>query len=62
MTGDPWTDPDSHLGDFDADLADIDPGCVEAHVGNPNAKLTIAVEDDVERLRELGASSPRELS
>jgi hypothetical protein len=55
---DPWTDPDPQPGDFDADLMAIDPRYVEAHVGNPNAKLTIVVgveDDDAERLQQLAA-------
>jgi hypothetical protein len=58
MTNDPWTDPDPQPGDFDADLTAVDPRYVEAHVGNPGAKLTIvvAVEDeDAERLQQLAA-------
>lgn len=59
MAHDPWTDPDPQPGDFDADLDAIDPRYVEAHVGNPNAKLTIVVgvEDEAaERLQQLAAS------
>ncbi|MGH2984301.1 MAG: hypothetical protein ACRDK5_08615 [Solirubrobacterales bacterium] len=46
MTKDPWTDPDLQPGDFDADLEQIDPRCIEVHEGNPWAKLTI-VDDEV---------------
>lgn len=56
MPRDPWTDPDPQPGDFDADLAEIDPRYVEAHVGNPNAKLTIVLgveDEDAERLQQL---------
>lgn len=55
---DSWTDPDPQSGDFDADLAVIDLRYVEAHVGNPDAKLTIifGVEgEDAERLQQLAA-------
>jgi len=58
MAHDPWTDPDPQPGDFDADLTTIDPRYVEAHVGNPNAKLTIVVgveDEDAERLQQLAA-------
>ncbi|MGO9320917.1 MAG: hypothetical protein ACLQBY_08980 [Solirubrobacteraceae bacterium] len=58
MTHDPWTDPDPQLGDFDADLMAVDPRYVEAHVGNPDAKLTIVVgveDEDAERLQQLAA-------
>jgi hypothetical protein len=56
MTKNPWTDPDPQPGDFDADLTDIDPRYVEAHPGNPDAKLTIVVgieDEDAERLQQL---------
>lgn len=59
MTKDPWTDTDPQPGDFDADLTDIDPRYVEAHQGNPNAKLTIVVgieDEDAERLQELATA------
>lgn len=59
MAHDPWTDPDPEPGDFDAELAAIDPRYVEVHVGNPDAKLTIVVgveDEDAERLQELAAS------
>jgi hypothetical protein len=44
MADDPWTDPDPQ------------PGAFEAHVGNPDAKLTIVVGvegEDAERLQQL---------
>lgn len=59
MAKDPWTDPDPQPGDFDADLDAIDRRYVEAHVGNPDAKLTIVVgveDEDAERLQQLAAS------
>ena len=58
MTHDPWTDPDPDPGDFDADLMAVDPRYVEAHAGNPGAKLTIVVgveDEDAERLQQLAA-------
>jgi hypothetical protein len=59
MAKDPWTDPDPQPGDFDADLEQIDPRYVEAHEGNPNAKLTIVVgveDEDALRLQRLAAA------
>ena len=59
MARDPWTDPDPQPGDFDAELDAIDPRYVEAHIGNPDAKLTIVVgleDEDAERLQRLAAS------
>lgn len=56
MPQDPWTDPDPQPGDFDADLTEIDPRYVDAHAGNPNAKLTIVLgieDEDAERLQQL---------
>jgi predicted RNase H-like HicB family nuclease len=41
MARDPWTNPDPQPGDFDADLAAIDPRHVETHAGVPHAKLAI---------------------
>jgi hypothetical protein len=58
MTHDPWTDPDPQPGDFDADLTAVDPRYVDAHVGNPDAKLTIVdgvKDEDAERLQQLAA-------
>lgn len=58
MPKNPWTDPDPQPGYFDADLTDIDPRYVEAHPGNPDAKLTIVVgieDEDAERLQQLAA-------
>lgn len=59
MPKDPWTDPDPQPGDFDVDLDAIDPRYVDAHQGNPNAKLTIVVgveDEDAKRLQELAAA------
>lgn len=58
MTEDPWTDPDPQPGAFDADLAVIDPSCVEAHEGDPDAKLTVVLEiagEDALRLQRLAS-------
>ncbi len=59
MTKDPWTDPDPQPGDFDADLAAIDPRFIEAHEANPDAKLTIVVgieDEDAEQLQRLAVA------
>ena len=56
MREDPWTDPDPQPGDFDADLAEIDPRFVEAHAGNPDAKLRLLISvegEDVVRLERI---------
>jgi hypothetical protein len=56
MSADPWTDPDLKPGDFDADLARLDPRYVESHEGGPPAKLVVLVGvagEDAERLERL---------
>jgi hypothetical protein len=56
MSADPWTDPDPQPGEFDADLAKLDPRYVERHEGNPEAKLVVLVEvegEDAKRLERL---------
>jgi hypothetical protein len=59
MAKDPWTDPNPERGDFDDDLAEIDPRYVEVHEGNPDAKLTIVIgieDEDAERLQQLATA------
>jgi hypothetical protein len=59
MTPTPWTDLEPQPGDFDADLATIDPRFVEAHHGNPNATVRIVVSiegEDARRLQRLSAA------
>jgi hypothetical protein len=64
MSKDPWTDPDPQPGDFDADLAEIDPRFVEVHAGSPDAKLRLLISvegEDVarlERIAQLRGKSP----
>lgn len=56
MPRDPWTDPDPQPGDFDVDLAAVDPHHVEARPGDPGARLTIVVtveDEDAARLQAL---------
>lgn len=56
MSKDPWTDRDPKPGDFDADLATLDPRYVEHHDGSPHAKLMILVSvegEDAERLERI---------
>ena len=60
MSGDPWTDPDPQPGDFDADLAKLDPRYVEQHEGDPEAKLIVLVGvegEDAKRLERLADAS-----
>lgn len=56
MTSSPWTDPDPQPGDFDAELAKLDPRYVEHHDANPNAKLLVLVGvegEDAKRLERI---------
>lgn len=56
MSSDPWTDPDPQPGDFDADLAKLDPRHVEHHDGDPDAKLIVLVGvqgEDAKRLERI---------
>jgi hypothetical protein len=38
MATTPWTDPDPHPGDFDAELDRANSDQIEVHEGNPDAK------------------------
>lgn len=56
MTSSPWTDPDPQPGDFDAELAKLDPRYVEQHDANPDAKLLVLVGvegEDAKRLERI---------
>jgi len=56
MSKDPWTDPNPQPGDFDADLASLDPRYVEYREGDPDARLLITVSvqgEDVKRLERI---------
>ncbi|MGI9097044.1 MAG: hypothetical protein ACR2H2_00850 [Solirubrobacteraceae bacterium] len=53
MSVDAWTAPDPERGDFDADLAKLDPRYVAHHEGNPEAKLLVLVGVEGEDARRL---------
>jgi hypothetical protein len=56
MSTDPWTHPDPQPGDFDAELAMLDPRYVERHEGDPKARLIVLVGvegEDAKRLERL---------
>jgi hypothetical protein len=56
MANDPWTDPDPQPGDFDAELAGLDPSAIEHHEGDPSASLRIVVSvegEDASRLARI---------
>jgi hypothetical protein len=63
MTRDPWTDPDPQPGDFDAEIAKMDPRDIEVHEGNPDAKVTVLpaglTDEDAKRLVELAVERRR---
>jgi hypothetical protein len=51
-----WTAEDPGPGDFDAELATIDPRYVKLHGGSPDAKLRILVSiegEDAKRLERI---------
>jgi hypothetical protein len=56
MSSDPWTSSDPQPGDFDGDLAELDPRYIERREGDPDAKLMILVSvegENAERLQRL---------
>lgn len=58
MTEDPWTDPDPQPGDFDADLAAIDPRDVQIIEAGSGGQVTIVVSvegEDAKRLEQIAA-------
>lgn len=58
MTTDPWTDPDPQRGDFDDDLAAIDPRDVQVVEAGSGGRATIVVSvegEDAKRLERIAA-------
>ncbi|MDP2711568.1 MAG: hypothetical protein Q8O56_10145 [Solirubrobacteraceae bacterium] len=56
MSAKPWTDPDPQPGNFDAELAKLDPRYVEHHDGDCDAKLIVLVGvkgEDAKRLERI---------
>lgn len=56
MSSDPWTSADPQPGEFDGDLAELDPRYVERREGDPDGKVMILVSvegEDAERLQRL---------
>ena len=59
MSESPWKDLEPRPGDFDADLATIDSRFVDAHRGNPSAKVRIVLSiegEDAERLQRISTA------
>jgi hypothetical protein len=58
MSENPWTDPDPQPGDFDADLAAIDPRDVQVVEAGSGGRVTIVVSvegDEAKRLEQIAA-------
>jgi hypothetical protein len=58
MAKDPWTHPDPQPGDFDEDLAAIDPRDVQGVEAGSGGKVTIVVSvegEDAKRLERLAS-------
>jgi hypothetical protein len=53
MTKDPWTDPDPQPGDFDDELAAVDPRDVQVVEAGSGGKVTIVVSVEGEDARRL---------
>lgn len=55
MSSDPWTSVDPQPGDFDGDLAELDPRYVQRREGDPDGlMILVSVEgEDAERLQRL---------
>jgi hypothetical protein len=53
MSRHPWTDPDPKPGDFDAELAKLDPRYVEHEEASPDGRLLILVGVEGEDARRL---------
>jgi hypothetical protein len=59
MDKSPWTDLEPQPGDFDQELATIDPRYVQRHRGNREAKARILVTvegEDAKRLQRIAAA------
>jgi hypothetical protein len=59
MSASPWTDLEPQPGDFDQELATIDPRYIERHHGDPDAKarILLTVEgEDARRLQRISAA------
>jgi hypothetical protein len=58
MSESPWTDLEPQPGDFDPELATIDPRYIERHRGNADAKVRILITvegEDARRLQRIAA-------
>lgn len=58
MRKDPWTDPDPQPGDFDQELAALDPREIQVVEAGSDAKVTLVVSlegEDASRLERLAS-------
>lgn len=58
MTKDPWTDPDPQPGDFDDELAAVDPRDVQVIEAGSDGRVTLVVSvegEDAARLEQIAA-------
>lgn len=65
MAKDPWTDPDPQPGDFDAELAAIDPRDVQVVEAGSDAKVRIVViveGDDAKRLERIATERHQDVN
>lgn len=65
MDASPWTDLEPQPGDFDEEVATIDPRYIERHRGNPDGEVRIllAVEgEDAKRLQRIAAARGQRLT
>lgn len=56
MSANPWIEADPQPGDFDGELAKLDPRYVERHDGDPDANLIVLVGvegEDAKRLERI---------
>lgn len=60
MATTPWTDPDPHPGDFDAELDRASSDQIEVHEGNPDAKVSILVSLTRQEAARVDPSKPTE--
>jgi len=59
MTKNPWTDPDPQPGDFDAEVAAIDPRDVQVVEPGSGTRVTIVVSvegEDAKRLERIASA------
>lgn len=64
MSKDPWTDPDPQPGDFDDELAAVDPRDVQVVEAGSGGRLTILVSvegEDAKRLQQIAAEREKDV-